>query len=57
MGDLPSWNNGRLIQLTPSKHFISDSVHQKFIHSKSIIKHSEGETQGSDYQLLYNSQG
>lgn len=56
MGDLPSSNNGRLIQLTPPRHLISDGVYQKFVQSKSIIKQREGETQGSEYQL-YNSQG
>lgn len=44
MGDLPSSNNGRLIQLTPPRHLISDGVYQKFVQSKSIIKQREGET-------------
>lgn len=36
--NLPSWNNGRLTQLTSPRHFITDGVYQKFVRSKSIIK-------------------
>lgn len=44
MGNPAFQNNGKLIQLTAPRHFISDGVYQKFVELNSVIKHRQGET-------------